>query len=456
MLHETTSGAPVDGTRKEKHYQCSSSSSSTSAPIVSLGVKGTESVKTIDSSVHVETSTITTKGKGKLEENDDVEAVVNVSGPTSITTDIDGAVISPKEKPASARFATQVVRDSDHNAKEEAGKGSGEADRTSKDYYFDSYAHHAIHEEMLKDEVRTRTYEMAIKNNEHLFRDKVVLDVGCGTGILSMFASQVGAKHVYAVDCSSIAVQARQIVELNGFGPDKITVIQGKIEEIELPVSEVDVIVSEWMGYFLLYESMLDTVIFARDKWLVKDGTGVVFPDKAVMYVCAVEDGQVKRDRIDFWSSVYGFDMTPIQKIALQEPVVDVVDSKAVVSDAVPILHLDILTCRKEDLEFTASYELTANRNDYIHGLVAYFECAFTQVHKPIGFSTSPFCRYTHWKQTIFYLPENLVICDGEKISGDITCKPNRKNRRDLDIGISVAVKGLHNTSSFSIDYRLR
>ena len=70
---------------------------------------------------------------------------------------------------------------------------------------------------------------MAIKQNSHLFRDKIVLDVGCGTGILSMFASQVGAKHVYAVDCSSIAEQARQIVLRNGFGADKITVIHGKV-----------------------------------------------------------------------------------------------------------------------------------------------------------------------------------------------------------------------------------
>jgi hypothetical protein len=46
-------------------------------------------------------------------------------------------------------------------------------DITSKDYYFDSYAHHGIHEEMLKDEVRTRTYEMAIMQNKHLFQDKV-------------------------------------------------------------------------------------------------------------------------------------------------------------------------------------------------------------------------------------------------------------------------------------------
>ena len=50
---------------------------------------------------------------------------------------------------------------------------------------------------------------------------------------------------------------------------DKITFIRGKVEEVELPVSGVDVIISEWMGYFLFYESMLDTVLFARDKWLV-------------------------------------------------------------------------------------------------------------------------------------------------------------------------------------------
>jgi hypothetical protein len=104
----------------------------------------------------------------------------------------------------------------------------GSDERTSRDYYFDSYAHHAIHEEMLKDEVRTKTYEMAIMQNKHLFQDKIILDVGCGTGILSMFAAQAGAKHVYAVDCSSIADQAREIIEINRF-TDTITVIKGKV-----------------------------------------------------------------------------------------------------------------------------------------------------------------------------------------------------------------------------------
>ena len=53
---------------------------------------------------------------------------------------------------------------------------------TSADYYFDSYSHFGIHEEMLKDEVRTKSYMNAIERNRHLFKDKIVLDVGCGTG----------------------------------------------------------------------------------------------------------------------------------------------------------------------------------------------------------------------------------------------------------------------------------
>lgn len=70
---------------------------------------------------------------------------------------------------------------------------------TSKDYYFDSYAHYGIHEEMLKDEIRTGAYKNAILLNRHIFKDKVVLDVGCGTGILCMFAVNAGAKHVIGV-----------------------------------------------------------------------------------------------------------------------------------------------------------------------------------------------------------------------------------------------------------------
>jgi protein arginine N-methyltransferase 1 len=94
---------------------------------------------------------------------------------------------------------------------------------------------------------------------------------------------------------SSIIDKAKQIVAANGLS-DRITLLQGKMEEVVLPFPKVDIIISEWMGYFLLYESMLDTVLYARDRYL--NPGGKIFPDKATMYVAAIEDGEYKDDKI--------------------------------------------------------------------------------------------------------------------------------------------------------------
>lgn len=153
------------------------------------------------------------------------------------------------------------------------------SEKKKHDYYYGSYSNFHIHEEMLKDNVRTETYRKAIEGNCADFKDKIVLDIGCGTGILSIFAARAGAKHVYAIENAEIAVFAREIIKQNGL-EDKITIIKGLMEEIVLPVKEVDIIISEWMGYALLYESMLDCVLWARDKYLNKK-TGKMLPDRA-------------------------------------------------------------------------------------------------------------------------------------------------------------------------------
>lgn len=107
---------------------------------------------------------------------------------------------------------------------------------------------------MLRDKLRTESYRDFILHSG-LFKDAIVLDVGCGTGILSLFAAQAGAKHVVAVDASEIALKAMDNVYENGL-QDKITVVKGKVEEVQLPAhlgsAKVDIIVSEWMGYFCL------------------------------------------------------------------------------------------------------------------------------------------------------------------------------------------------------------
>lgn len=117
---------------------------------------------------------------------------------------------------------------------------------------------------------------------------------------LLRFAARAGAKHVIGVDMSSIINKAKQIVAVNGLS-SKITLLQGKMEEVEMPLQhmvdgKVDIIVSEWMGYFLLYESMLDTVLYARDKYMRPGGK--IFPDKATIYMAGIEDGEYKDDKI--------------------------------------------------------------------------------------------------------------------------------------------------------------
>ncbi|KAF1863198.1 hypothetical protein Lal_00042502 [Lupinus albus] len=212
--------------------------------------------------------------------------------------------------------------------------------------YFNSYSHLGIHQEMIKDRVRTETYREAIMRHQSFIAGKkekagdtadmswvcfvpfqsslkpclpsrllipihyqnhapcveVVLDVGCGTGILSIFCAQAGAKRVYAVDASDIALKANDIVEENNLS-DVVIVLHGRVEDVEID-EEVDVIISEWMGYMLLYESMLGSVITARDRWL-KPG-GLILPSNASLYMAPVTHADRYSEYIDFWRNVYG------------------------------------------------------------------------------------------------------------------------------------------------------
>ncbi len=200
---------------------------------------------------------------------------------------------------------------------------------------------------MLKDSVRTKSYQSAIEGNPNDFKDKIVLDIGAGTGILSIFAARAGAKHVYAIENAEIALFAQEIMKKNGL-EDKITVLKGKVEEVVLPVEKVDIIISEWMGYFLLYESMLDCVLWARDKYLVEGGK--MLPDRAQMYVAAIEDAEYKNRKIGFWDSVYGVDMSCLANAAMKEPLVDSVEKDMIVSNSCQILDLNLVTMKKEDV----------------------------------------------------------------------------------------------------------
>jgi protein arginine N-methyltransferase 1 len=324
---------------------------------------------------------------------------------------------------------------------------------SSKDYYFDSYAHFGIHEDMLKDQVRTGAYMKAILNNPKLFEGKTVLDVGSGTGILCLFAAKAGAKQCLGIECSEIAGFATSIAQQNGYG-DIITYIHGKVEEVELPVDKVDIIISEWMGYFLIYESMLDSVLYARDRWLV-DG-GLIFPDHAKLYAAGIEDADYKEEKIGFWSQQWGFDFSPMQDCVIQEPVSDVVMKQAIATTSSCILELDLYKCSRQDLDFVVPYSLQSTRKDFVHALVFWFEVTFDVCSPSVMLSTAPGKPNTHWKQSVLYFKDVLVAHKGDTLSGMLAVRKTEANPRDLDVKLSFELDGKYGHACTVQYYKLR
>lgn len=290
-------------------------------------------------------------------------------------------------------------------------------------------------------------------DNPEDFKDKIVLDIGAGTGILAIFAAKAGAKHVYAVENAEIAIFAEEIIKRNGL-TDKITVIKGKMEEITLPVPKVDIIISEWMGYCLLYESMLDSVLWARDKYLNKGGK--MLPDRAQLFVAMLEDGKFKNQKRTFWNDVYGIDMSVMTPTVMKEPLVDHVNQDMLMSTSAKILDLDLVTCKKEDVEFSAAYRLIMNFNDNVHGMVAWFDTPFSNLTRPITLSTSPYQKGTHWKQVVFYLEKDLQVNKGDVLEGSFACRKAVDNFRELDIKISFHINTPKCKENFDSMYKLR
>ncbi|KAF3780019.1 putative protein arginine N-methyltransferase 6 [Nymphaea thermarum] len=344
--------------------------------------------------------------------------------------------------------------------------------------YFHSYSHLGVHEEMIKDHVRTDTYRAAIMQHQSSIQGKVVMDVGCGTGILSIFCALAGARKVYAVDASEIAIQANEVVKMNNLS-EKIEVLHGRVEDIEID-EEIDVIVSEWMGYMLLYESMLSSVITARDRWL-KPG-GLILPSHATLYMAPVTHSERYRESIDFWRNVYGIDMSamlPLAKqCAFEEPSVEIISGENVLTWPFVVKHIDCYVVTIQELEcMTARYRFASMMRAPLHGFAFWFDVEFagppvlidnhlqtshgsdesssdifsTGSHQrkkraksveTLVLSTAPEDVPTHWQQTLLYLYEPVEVNQDQIIEGSVTLSQSKENPRFLNIHLEYASGG--------------
>jgi len=221
----------------------------------------------------------------------------------------------------------------------------------------------------------------------------------------------------------------------------------------DIPI--VDIVISEWMGYALLYEAMFDSVIWARDHFL-RPG-GLMLPSEATLNIAPVYDPQYRQNKVGFWSNVYGFDMSAFTTQIYEDARVRTIPVSAIVGSICQFLYLDLHRCTKKDLTFNKKFSTYLNQDiPSLDAFAIWFDVRFTKsnaVPEPTTsdgrdsstmiLHTGPHYPTTHWEQTYLMVDpakKHNIDPDGipnqSRIAGTVAFAPRADNDRELDIGI--------------------
>ncbi|KAG0240623.1 hypothetical protein BGX31_001810 [Mortierella sp. GBA43] len=322
--------------------------------------------------------------------------------------------------------------------------------------YFSYYAMLQHQQNMLQDGVRTSAYMNAIMSNAECFQDKLVMDVGAGSGILSYFAVKAGAKKVYAIEASDMASKMKKLVQAaslplgkskNDFLKDRVEVIQSKIENLSSQVPKVDTIISE-----PIVTTLIESFIYARDTFL-KPG-GHLFPNKGTMYLAPFTDALLFTEtmaKARFWehTDFHGVDLSPLYPDAKAElfgmPVVGHFDPKSLLATPIPGIDgfdMDFNTITMKALrDFVVPISWTSQYTGLMHGVAGWFDLLFSgdtesELSNPVGMSTGPAADRTHWQQVRFLFREPLAVNSGQHIRGWMHCVVNDMRSYTVDVEI--------------------
>jgi len=277
-------------------------------------------------------------------------------------------------------------------------------------------------ESMLRDSVRCKAFQSAIA--EAVTPGCTVLDIGAGTGLLSIFAAQAGAGQVYAVELTDIAEVAELIVGENGLS-DRIKVIQGDITKVELP-EKVDVIVSEWLGSYAVDENLLPVVAYARDRWL-KPG-GRMIPESVTVWMAPAFDEYLQQD-VDFWrSEPYGIDLDLISRNAARrmDCFCNHINQKHLLCEPQLMWTIDCLTCSQAEVNqpFHFRSNFVAEQDEEFNVLAAWFRANLT---KEVLLCNGPDDPDTHWGRQRFPIGKSVYVKRGMPVEVDFTHAPQGK-----------------------------
>ncbi len=285
------------------------------------------------------------------------------------------------------------------------------------------YAEFEVHRSMIRDEVRTNAFRDAI---ERIVKPgDVVLDVGAGSGILSVLAAKAGAARVYAVEQTTIAVMAQELAVANGVA-DIVRVVQEDIVEIE-PPEQVDVIVSEWLGGFGIDEGMLVPVIAARDRWL-KPG-GAMIPASVTAWTALVHDRYLA-DAIDFLlGNPYGLEFRDLIEKTVNELSYSggfrhlAADDRRSTSGRLWTTEAGQIPLEQAGGPHEAETALTVDAHGTANALALWFSA---ELAPGVSLSIGPGDPPTHWGMTTAPLRSQVTLAPGMVVRARVRTAPAR------------------------------
>jgi histone-arginine methyltransferase CARM1 len=252
-----------------------------------------------------------------------------------------------------------------------------------------------------------------------------------------LFAAQAGAKKVFAIEGTTAADYARNLVKHSGYG-DRIEVIQGRLEQVELN-EKVDVIISEPWGFFLFHERMIEAFVVARDKFLRPGGR--MYPSSATLYLAPFSDGELydwRCQKVAFWhnKNFHGVDLSSLADTAYRElfemPALGDFSPKFLVSSAKGF-EFDFLTLPLDALgEMTLPFSFEVQKDELVHGLAGWFDVAFAGSARRVVLSTSPYEPCTHWAQMRFLFRRPIEMRAGQRLEGQLLMRANPQSSYDM------------------------
>ena len=260
-------------------------------------------------------------------------------------------------------------------------------------WMMEEFASPLLQESLLLDKARCDAYREAI--HRIVKPGDVVVDLGAGTGLLSFFALQAGARHVYAIEMSDIADAAAELIAANG-SEDRITLIRKNSKKVRLP-ERCDVLVTETLSAFCFdAENIIEFVADARERFL-KPGARIV-PETADTFLMPFSSDAFGAGRLP--PRYYDLDFKPFSKRLFKSYGIARASGQPFValSQPAPVYHIDFRKDSQNPGKTFAPFRIIADGR--LDGFLGWFEARLCE---GVTLSNSPYLPLTHWGQ--LYLP---------------------------------------------------